>query len=255
MCFYFYRETVCFIVGSFGVVPLWYEKKERIGIFCFCSLCPHNSLLSFHFIHCSVHTIAYNLVPLLFMIPLGIMIGLTVRMGHVIAYDVKRAKLLAGWCMLFTTILGAVVATLLYQFRVEIASMFTNDKEVIQGCKDIWPKLCYYIFILYIFGINSAILRALGMQWHLAAVIFVCLWIGTLPTIATFAIHRNGGIDAVWNTLPVFYTIMQVLLAWCYLSADWHLISKKVREHALETVAEVETMPATEETHLLKGKA
>ncbi len=137
-------------------------------------------------------------------------------MGHVIAYDIKRAKLLAALCMLFTTILGAIVALLLFQFRVAIAMLFTKDEEVIQGCKDIWPKLCYYIFIIYIFGINSAILRALGMQWHLAAVIFGCLWLGTLPAIAFFAINRGGGIDAVCNTLPIFYTIMQIILAWCY---------------------------------------
>jgi Na+-driven multidrug efflux pump len=185
------------------------------------------------------------------MIPLGIMIGLTVRMGHIIAYDVERAKKLAAWCMLFTTILGAVVSLLLFQFRVEIAMLFTNDEEVIQGCKDIWPRLCYYIFILYIFGINSAILRALGMQWHLAAIIFACLWVGTLPTIAFFAISRGGGIDAVWNTLPVFYTIMQILLAWSYISADWTKIGKDIREHALERSTELEVSHATEETRLL----
>ena len=53
---------MCFIAGSFGVV----------------SLC--------------VHTIAYNLVPLMFMIPLGILIGLTVRMGHFIVERLQHAK-------------------------------------------------------------------------------------------------------------------------------------------------------------------
>lgn len=176
-------------------------------------------------------------------------------MGHVIAYDVHRAKLLAAWCMLFTTILGAIVAIFLYQFRVEIAMLFSHDEEVIQGCKDIWGKLCYYIFVIYIFGINSAILRALGMQWHLAAVIFVCLWMGTLPAVAVFAVQRQGGIDAVWNTLPIFYTIMQVLLALCYLTADWTKISAEIRSHALESVTEfeIEKMPATERTSLLSS--
>ena len=149
-----------------------------------------------------VHTIAYNLVPLLFMIPLGISIGLTVRMGNVIAYDVHRAKQMAAWCMLFTICVGAVVTLLLYQYRIQIAMLFTHDEEVIQGCKDIWPKLCYYIFILYIFGMNSAILRALGMQWEMALIIFACLWVFTLPAIVYLAIHQRGGIDAVWNTLP-----------------------------------------------------
>jgi len=204
---WWFWETVCFIVGSFGVVPL------------------------------CVHTIAYNLVPLLFMIPLGIMIGLTVRMGHVIAHDVKRAKLLASWCMLFTTILGAIVAGLLFQFRVQIAMLFTNDEAVIQGCKDIWPKLCIYIFVLYIFGINSAILRALGMQWHMAAIIFGCLWLGTLPALIYFAIRKGGGIDAVWSTLPVFYVLMQFLLAGSYITADWTKIGNEINDSARKSIA------------------
>lgn len=198
-----------------------------------------------------VHTIAYNLVPLLFMIPLGIMIGLTVRLGHLIAYDVRHAKQLAAWCMVFTTVVGAIVAYFLYHFREEIAKLFTNDEEVIQGCKDIWPKLCYYIFILYIFGITSAILRALGMQWHMAAIIFICLWLGTLPALAIFAVRKKGGIDSVWNILPIFYTLMQILLAHAYMRADWNKISKEIRLHALQSIEERNERQETEQTRLL----
>jgi MATE family multidrug resistance protein len=64
------HSSCSFIAGSFGVVAL------------------------------CAHTIAYNLIPLLFMLPLGISIGLTVRIGTVIAYDAQRAKLMAGWTML-----------------------------------------------------------------------------------------------------------------------------------------------------------
>ena len=51
---WFFFESVCFIAGSFGVVSL------------------------------AVHSIPFNLMPLVFMVPLAIMIGLTVRMGHLI---------------------------------------------------------------------------------------------------------------------------------------------------------------------------
>jgi MATE family multidrug resistance protein len=219
------RETNCFIVGSFGVVPL------------------------------CVHTIAYNLVPLLFMIPLGISIGLTVRMGNIIAYDVPRAKLLASWCMGFTVIVATIVSLLLYHFQVEVAMLFSSDPEIIQGCRDIWPKLCYYIFVIYIFGTNSAILRALGMQWELAAVIFICLWLCTLPAIVFFAIKRGGGIDSVWNVLPIFYTIMQVILVRLYTNADWHKISREIGDRARQSVRAEATagLEASEGTHLLAG--
>lgn len=201
---WWFWETVCFIVGSFGIV------------------------------HLCVHTIAYNLVPLLFMIPLGISIGLTVRMGNVISTDVKRAKKMAAWCMGFTVFLGALVALFLFQFRLAIAQLFTDDPEVIQGCQDIWPKLCYYMFMLHIFGINSAIHRALGLQWRMAAIIFVCLWLLTLPTIVFVAIYHEGGLDAVWSILPCFYTLMQILLALSYLTLDWHAISKQIRKKEKE---------------------
>jgi MATE family multidrug resistance protein len=185
------------------------------------------------------------------MIPLGISIGLTVRMGNVLSHSVHKAKLMAAWCMAFTVVVGAVVSTLLYQFRIQIAMLFSNDEEVIQGCKDIWPKLCYYIFVLYIFGINSAILRALGMQWRMAAIIFTCLWVCMLPLIIIFAMHRGGGIDAVWNILPVFYTVMQVLLAASYMTADWSKISRDIQERGRVSLIEAHTI-ATEATSLLE---
>ena len=184
-------ETVCFIVGTFGVVPL------------------------------VVHSIAYNLVPLLFMPTLGIQIGLTVRMGHIIAYDSTKAKLLAMWCMFFTVAFGAILSTFLYVFRVEIAMMFTDDVEVVDECNKIWGKLSCYVFVLHIFGINSAILRVLGLQWRMAMIIFCFLWFIVLPAIIYFAKHKGGGLEAVWTILPIFYIIMQVLLAQSYLTADW----------------------------------
>jgi MATE family multidrug resistance protein len=99
---YLFREVVCFLVGSFGVVP-------------FC-----------------VHTIVYNTLPLLFMFPMGIGIGLTVRIGTELPKSAKKAKMMAAWCMGFTVILAMIVSLLLYQMRIPIVSLFTNDEEVLQ---------------------------------------------------------------------------------------------------------------------------
>lgn len=195
-------ETICFLVGTFGVVPL------------------------------VVHSIAYNLVPLLFMPTLGIQIGMTVRMGQIIAYDIVKAKLLAVWCMFFTVTFGAILATCLYIFRVDIAMLFTDDIEVVEGCKQIWGNLSYYVFILHVFGINSAILRVLGLQWRMAMIIFGFLWFIVLPTIIYFAVHRGGGLDAVWTILPICYTILQVFLASSYLTADWESIGREIHDRA-----------------------
>lgn len=200
-------ETICFIVGTFGVVPL------------------------------VVHSIAYNLVPLLFMPTLGMQMGLTVRMGHIIAYDIVRAKLLATWCMIFTVIFGAILSISLYIFRIEIALLFTDDMDVVEGCKEIWGHLSCYIFILHIFGINSAILRVLGLQWRMAIIIFGYLWFVVLPTIIYFAVYEGNGLKAVWTILPILYSILQMLLIQSYITVDWKAIGREIydREHGEES--------------------
>ena len=197
------RETICFIVGTFGVVPL------------------------------VVHSVAYNIVPLLYMPTLGMQMGLTVRMGHIIAYDIVRAKLLAIWCMILMVAFGAFLSISLYIFRTEIASLFTDDMDVIEGCKKIWGNLSCYIFTLHIFGINSAILKVLGLQWRMAIIIFGFLWVVVLPTIIYFAVYLGGGLETVWTILPIAFSILQGLLALPYITADWESIGREIydREH------------------------
>lgn len=216
-------ETVCFIVGTFGVVPL------------------------------VVHSIAYNLVPLLFMPALGVQIGLTVRMGHIIAYDSVKAKRLATWSMIFTMTFGAILSIFLYIFRIKVASLFTNDTDVIEGCKEIWGKLCWYTFILHVFGINSAILRSLGMQWRMAIIVFGFLWLGVLPTILYFSIHRGGGLESVWTILPISYTILQMILALSYLIADWEAIGRDIHDQTHGDKSAKVSLTSDESEHILSS--
>jgi Na+-driven multidrug efflux pump len=99
-----------------------------------------------------------------------------------------------------------------------------------EGCTLIWPYLCAHIFLLHIFGINSAILRALAMQWHMAAIIFGTLWCGALPLTVYFGIFRGGGLLAIWRILPTLYGLMQVFLILSYTTVSWKDIAEAIRE-------------------------
>ena len=218
---WWFFELMCFIAGSFGVESL------------------------------DAHTIAYNLVPLLFMLPLGLSIGLSVRMGNVIATSPEKAKIMAGWCMAFVATLGSVISFTLYQERMQVIHMFTTDHDVIRLASEIWPFLCYYVFLIYIMGISLAILRALGMQWRAAGIISASLYGITLPAVAYFAIYCGGGLLALWKVLPSCYTILQVALAMGYLVLDWQSYSRRVRESIARMAANsLRTVPQ-EETPLL----
>jgi Na+-driven multidrug efflux pump len=66
------------------------------------------------------------------MIPLGFGIGTSVRMGHVLAYDVHRAKVIAATCMAVITLVALVIATLVYHLREPIVGLFSNDEQVMK---------------------------------------------------------------------------------------------------------------------------
>jgi Na+-driven multidrug efflux pump len=108
---WWFWEVMCMLAGHFGLIPL-----------------------------CS-HTIAYNLIPICFMVALGTSIGLTMRMGHILTDDVTKAKLLAATCMFVTLMVACLVATLLWQRQDDIIAMFTIDDQAKQGCKEIWHLL------------------------------------------------------------------------------------------------------------------
>jgi MATE family multidrug resistance protein len=150
---WWFWESICFIAGKFGLT----------------SLCAHS--------------IAYQILPLVFMIPLGISIGLSVRMGQLLPQDVHKTKLLAFYTMLFTCAISILVSAIMYRYQSWIFAFFTRDADVLDECRKIWGSLCIYVPFLYIFCINSGIMRGLGLQWRMAAAIVAVLWCIFLPLI------------------------------------------------------------------------
>jgi len=126
---------MCFVAGTFGVVPL------------------------------CAHTIAYNIIPLSAMVPLGLGIGLTNRIGHVLSSlssnhsGVRRAQQIAAGTVLLAAAMGAGVGVALYVNEKHIVGLFTTDENVAAQTHAIWDKVCFYIFLYYLYFINGSILR------------------------------------------------------------------------------------------------
>lgn len=101
---------------------------------------------SFGVVSLDAHTVAYNLVPLLYMLPLGVSVGLAVRMGYVIAHDPHRAKSLAKWCLGLIVVLGAIVACCLHFFRYQIIRMFTHDEGMLLSATTLGLLFSFFVF-------------------------------------------------------------------------------------------------------------
>ncbi len=218
---WWYWECICFVAGRLGVIAL------------------------------CVHSVIYQIIPLVYMIPLGMSIGLSVRIGQLLPIDVNKAKILTVYAMLTVIIVALMVTALLYYNETWIVSLFTSEEDVMNGCKQIWPKVCMYILGLYIFCLNSGILRALGLQWRMGLTIIIVLWCFSLPSIIYFCIYQNEvrnissndiyihendietGIDGLVTLWEIFfwsYIILDIALILCYTTVDWNEIGKQAAQ-------------------------
>ena len=196
---WWFWESICFIAGKFGLVDL------------------------------CIHTVTYQLIPFIFMIPLGISIGLSVRMGILLPVDVSGAKRLAALTMISTTVVGILVSCFIYKYQLWIVSLFTLDEAILEGCEKIWMDLCFYNVQLWIFGISRGILSALGLQWRTALTMIAVLWCGAIPAIIHWCIYNNGGFLLMWKMIPYIYAILDVGLICCFAMADWESIGESIR--------------------------
>ncbi|KAL7564855.1 hypothetical protein ACA910_001600 [Epithemia clementina (nom. ined.)] len=195
-----YWEALYLLIGTFGVVPL------------------------------SAHTIPAAVSDILYMIPLGIGMALSIRMGHYISHNVAQTQALAVGTLFFGSILFGCMAILLYLFQSSITHMFTQDDQVLALCRVIWPNVCWNFFSLGIYAIVIGIAIGLGMQWTLGIVTVTALWGIGMPAAYYFALQRQGGLNAVWTWMWPCYVLISVAMCIAFLRTDWHEISRQVQE-------------------------
>jgi multidrug resistance protein, MATE family len=211
-----YWEALSLLIGSLGTIPL------------------------------SIHTVPTQVVTLAFMIPYGIGMALSVRLGVCLsANEVSRAKALTRACLQWGSLGFAMLAVCLYVFRAPIFDLFTTDEAVWNGCNAIWPHVCMFFFMLSLLGINMGIATGLGMQWTLGLVTIVFMWVLGLPTTYTVAILLKGGIEGAWATIWPAYLGINVVIWTSFARKDWHEIAQtiRMREGIIDEEDDDEKMP------------
>lgn len=192
-------EMLTLMIGTLGVVPL------------------------------SVHAIPTQVILTCFMLPYGIGIALSIRIGAILPTDFRRAKRLTLWSVLVSSVVFAVFSIAMYVMRERICSWFTTDPEVLAGAKEIWWKIAFSFFQSSYFGIFTGISYGLGMQWTQGWATVVFMWLFSLPAIYIHGIVFNGGLSAVWTWIYPPYIGINTIMAYKFIVADWEAISRSIR--------------------------
>lgn len=173
--------------------------------------------------------IATQIITVTYMIPLGVSEAISIRLGNTIPQSASKAKTLSFWYLISALVLMTIVSLCTYIFRSSIYQIFTKEEDIIQGCEEIWSKVCMYIFTIGIWAIMEGITTSIGRQWIVGVLVVILLWSISLPLLYYLAIVKNGGLNVAWQCVWPPNLILTIFLA-VYLSRlDWDALSAEAR--------------------------
>jgi MATE family multidrug resistance protein len=189
------------------------------------------------------HQVALNVAGVTFMVPLGLSMAITVRVGQAVGRgaigDARRSGLVgAGLAVCFMSLTALVMATSPHL----IAAIYTNNAQV----REMAVKLLIMAAIFQIFDgaqvSGAAALRGLKDTTVPMCITLLAYWGLGLPLGVIMGLVLGGGPQALWIGLIAGLVVAAVLLNTRFALLTRKLIAKTVPPEAVEI--EKETVAA-----------
>ena len=113
----------------------------------------------------AAEVVIINMVSFIFMLPLGISYAASALVGNYLGENnVKDARRYAALTILLDVILTTVIVIVIGVETRGLAKLFTNEPDIILILEDTIWVLMIYIWFDTIHGVQSGIIRGLGLQ-------------------------------------------------------------------------------------------
>ncbi|MGZ0706968.1 MATE family efflux transporter [Coraliomargarita sp. W4R53] len=162
----------------------------------------------------AAHQIAITCAATTFMLPLGLAMAVTIRVGHAIsAGEIARGRTLVIGAQLIGLLLMLMCATGYVLFGEQIAASFTTDLEVISLTISILVVVAIFQLFDGIQVISSAALRGMRDVNFPTLILFVCFWLLAIPLGAGLGFTAGLGAIGVWIGLACALGLAAVALS------------------------------------------
>lgn len=155
----------------------------------------------------AAHQVAITLASTAFMIPLGLSMALTVRMGETDGAGAKqrlKAIAISGWAL--AIIYSLLAATIFLVFGRFLATVFIEEPEVVALAQSLLVIVGVFQLVDSFQVVSAAMLRGLRDAKVTALMGFIAYWIVGLPVSAGLAFSLHFGAVGVWWGLAVGLT-------------------------------------------------
>ena len=156
--------------------------------------------------------IASQISSLCFMVVVGIGAATTIRVSHQVGVrDVLAARMAANASIHLCLAYNAVTASLLLLFRVQIASFFTLDAEVIAVASRLLVFIAFFQISDGLQCVGVGTLRGLTDVKIITLYAFISYICINIPVGYVFAFVLGFGIEGIWMGLTVGLTVAAIL--------------------------------------------
>jgi multidrug resistance protein, MATE family len=159
------------------------------------------------------HQVALNVAALFFMVPLGLAMAITVRVGNAVGRGDAAGIRYAGFCGIgLTLITQTVSAALMLGFPQLIASLYTHDKTVIALAAQLLLLAGLFQFSDGIQVASNGALRGLKDTRVPMAITLFAYWMVGMPIGWWLAFHMGLGARGIWMGLIAGLSMAALLL-------------------------------------------
>ncbi|MBK1880954.1 MATE family efflux transporter [Luteolibacter pohnpeiensis] len=147
----------------------------------------------------AAHQVAITCAATAFMIPLGLSMALTVRIGEANGAGLDhqlRPIAISGW--LLATIIALMTAATFLLFGKNLTSLFISNKEVISLAASLLIIVGIFQLVDSLQVVSGAMLRGLHDAHVPALMGFISYWLVGLPLAIALGFHFHLGTRGVW---------------------------------------------------------
>jgi len=165
------------------------------------------------------------MIPMYFMIPLGIGLAGASRVGALIGENRHRlAKQLGDAILSFTLFVASSLAAVSFLLREYIPRMFSKDQAVIDIAVKLSPSFCAFIVCHGLQGSFLGILRGIKRQGKSVYAVLIGPWLISIPLscLLAFQPEIDWEIYGMWAGNNVGYYVMDAIFLYLWLSFDWN---------------------------------
>ncbi|QAU24888.1 MATE family efflux transporter [Dyella sp. M7H15-1] len=161
----------------------------------------------------AAHQVALNVAALFFMVPLGLAMAITVRVGNAVGRNDASGVRYAGFCGIGLTLVTQLVsAGFMLGVPHLIASLYTRDQTVIALASQLLVLAGLFQFSDGIQVASNGALRGLKDTRVPMAITLFAYWLVGMPVGWWLAFHMGLGARGIWMGLIAGLTIAAVLL-------------------------------------------